>query len=108
MAGWIWRRVQRAGERELPRSFALSPVARHGALVLLIALSAGWACWVVKSRAPGFPDDAAELRQLLRGAGIAAAQALAAGVLAYAFLMTVLTRNCPRDTGPASRSPGGR
>jgi hypothetical protein len=111
MAGWIRRRVQRAGGRELPPPFALSPLARHGALALLAALSAGWAAWaawVLTSQTPGFPDDAAGLRQLLRGTGIAGAQALAAGVLAYAVLMTALTRNGPRDTGPAPRSPGGR
>ena len=108
MAWWTWRCLQRAPLRPLPRSLMLSPWARHSILGLVIAPSIAWAAWVASGDAMSLTRDAAGLRQFLRGAGLAGVQALGAGLLAYALLVTALTRNRPRDTSPAPRSPGGR
>ena len=105
---WIWRRLPSAPLRPLPRGLLLSPGVRHGILGMVIAPAIAWAAWVAGGDLMSLTRDAAGLRELLRSAGVAGMQALGAGLLAYAVLVTALNRKRPRDTGPAPRSPGGR
>ncbi len=96
---WTWRAYNR-----LPPAAAdtaLFPVrTRFWIIAALVAASAGWA--LAEAPLPVL-SDLVELRRALRSAGVAGAEALGVGVLAYCALMTWL-----RGRSRAPRSPAGR
>ncbi len=65
----------------------LSPRGRGSTLILLIALSVGWA---LAGTEPGVPQSVDELRDALRTTGMAGVQALALSTIGYAMLWKLL------------------
>lgn len=86
LAAWLAVRLRRAPRRPLARELLLPPAARRATLALLIGLSVAWAGWVAGAEALALPRDAAELRYILRTAGMAVVQALALSTIGYATI----------------------
>lgn len=88
LAAWLWRWYRRTPAAPLPRELRLPAAARIGVLVSLFVLSAAWA--IAPANAGPLPRDVADLRELLRTTGAAAAQALALSSIGYALLWKLL------------------
>lgn len=98
VAWWCWRAYKR-----LPRAAGtgvFSLAARSSIIAALAAVSAGWAA--MEATLPGSLEPVA-LRGAVRAAGLAGAQALGVGLLAYCLATTWLL-----GRSRAPRSPGGR
>ena len=98
VAWWLWRRWRRLPLVSNPTVFP--PAGRAWIIAVLLAAAAGRV--LLETSLPA-SFDPVDLRGALRSAGLAAAGALGAGVLAYCALMTWL-----RGRSRAPRSPAGR
>jgi hypothetical protein len=96
---WTWRAFNRLPANDAACAF-FALKTRLLIAGALLALSAGWAAW--QASVPSSFDPLA-LRTAVRSAGLAAAEALALGVLAYSLATTWLL-----GRSRAPRSPGGR
>lgn len=95
---WAWRAYKRLPA--VTGSEVFSRATRFWIIAGLAAVAAGWAA--LEATLPGSLEPIA-LRGALRSAGLAAAEALGVGVLAYCAATTWLL-----GRSRASRSPGGR
>jgi hypothetical protein len=95
---WAWRAYKRLPPTASAEVFSVA--ARSSIIAALAALAAGWAA--MEATLPGSLDPIA-LRGAVRAAGLAAAQALGVGLLAYCLAMTWLL-----GRSRAPRLPGGR
>jgi len=85
VAGWVGQRLRRLPPGDYP--FGMPSTTRGFIVGALLAVAAGWAA--AEAALPGSLEPIA-LRGALRSAGLAAAEALGVGVLAYGALMTWL------------------
>ena len=84
---WLRRWFRSTAARPLSAGAMLSPRGRGSTLILLIALSVGWA---LAGTEPGVPQSVDELRDALRTTGMAGVQALALSTIGYAMLWKLL------------------
>ena len=85
VAWWVWRRLARTRARAPVR--VLSPAARRATLAALALLSLGW---VAATESSVLAWQADEVREALRGAGLAAMQGLGLSTIGYAMLWRLL------------------
>jgi hypothetical protein len=83
LAWWLWRKLRGA---PLTNPVSLSPLARACTLGALAAATLVPAWWAASAGSPWTSFDLAALRQLLRTAGIAGLEGLAAAATAYCLL----------------------
>lgn len=98
VGGWVWQRLRRLPPGNC--AFGIPSTTRGVIVGALLAASAGWAA--AEATLPGSLEPIA-LRGAVRSAGLAAAEALGIGVLAYCVLMTWLL-----GRSRAPRLPAGR
>jgi hypothetical protein len=88
LAGWLWRWFRRAPAHPVPPDLPLPLPARVAVLLALIAVPSYWA--LAQATAPSLPASVEELRDALRTAGMAAAQAFALSSIGYALVWKLL------------------
>ncbi|HVL34415.1 MAG TPA: DUF4184 family protein [Burkholderiales bacterium] len=102
LAVWIWRKLSRTPPAPLSAP-ALSEPQRAAVVAALLAVAAASAWWAGTHASVELVPDLEALRRTARITGLAAAQALGAGLIAYSGARTAL-----RGRSRAPRSPAGR